>query len=71
MTWNADEFAYATRGGSARVRRGFDCADIAAHEDRHVARADVFLAEQRDVGGFDHCISRFDGSDKAFGFDHS
>lgn len=67
---NGDEFAHAPRGGSAGVGSRLDGADITAHEHRNVAGTDIFLPDQDDVGGFDHCIRRFDGSDEAYGLHH-
>ena len=42
-----DELADAPRGRGASIGRRLHRADIAAHEHRDVARADVFLADER------------------------
>jgi hypothetical protein len=68
---NRDQFANSPGGGGAGVRGSFDRADIAANEDGHVARANVFLADQLNIGGFDHRVSGFDRADKAFRLDHA
>ena len=68
---NGDELADAPRGGSAGVGRGLDRADIAAREHRHIARADVLLADEDDVGGLDHRIGGFNGADEAARFNHA
>src|SRR5215213_5328697 len=47
---DADQLADAAGGGRARVRRGLDGAHVAADEDRHVAGADVLLADELYVG---------------------
>ena len=64
-----DQLADAARGGGAGVGRGLHRADVAAHQHGDVAGADVFLADQRDVGGLDHRVGGFDRADEAFGFD--
>src|SRR5215471_21728528 len=48
-----DQLANTPRGGGAGVRGRFDRAYVAANEDGHVARADVLLADQLDIGGLD------------------
>ena len=47
---DADQLAHAAGGGGARIGGGFDRADIAAHRDGDVARADKFLAGEHHVG---------------------
>src|SRR5262249_6293329 len=68
---NRDQFADSPSGGGAGVCGRFDRADIAANEDSHVSRADVFFADQLNIGGFDHRVSGFDRADKAFRLDHA
>ena len=70
VDWTA-EFANATRRGGAGIGRGLHGAHIAAHHDGDVPCADVLLADENDVGGFDHGIGCFDRSDETFGFDKS
>src|SRR5262249_41534747 len=67
----ADQFTNATCGSGARIGRGLHRAHIAAHEYGHIARADVFLAEQLHIRRFDHRVSSFDRSDEPFCLDHS
>src|SRR6266511_915640 len=66
-----DQLAHPPRGGGAGVRGRFDSAYVAANEDGHVARSDVLLADQLDIGGLDHRVSGFNRADKAFGLDHA
>jgi hypothetical protein len=68
---NTDQFANSTRGGSAGIGGRFHGANVSTHEHGHITRADVFFAKQLHVGGFDHRVSRFDGADETFRFDHS
>ena len=65
------KLADAPRRGGARIGRRFDGAHIAAHHHGDVAGADVFLADQRDVGGLYHRIGRLDGPDQSAGFDET
>jgi hypothetical protein len=65
-----NQLADAPRGGGARVGRGLDRADVAAHEHGDVAGADVFLADEHDVGGLHHRVGRFDRADQAPRFHH-
>ena len=60
-----DELADAPRRGRAGVGRGLDRADVAAHQHGDVAGADVFLADQDDVGGLHHRVGGFDRADQA------
>ena len=66
-----DELADAARGGGAGVGRGFDGRDIAAHDGGHIAGADLFPADQRDLRGLDHGVGRFDHRDQPLRLDHS
>jgi hypothetical protein len=68
---NRHQLTYSSCGGCSRVGGRFDGADVAAYEHGHVAGPDVFLADERDVGGFHHRVGRFDRADEAFGFDES
>ena len=69
MTWTEIELADAARGGGAGVGGGLDGADVAADHDGDVAGADVFLADQDDVGGLDHGIGGLDRADETMRFD--
>ena len=66
-----DELADAARGGGAGVRGGLDGADVAANHHGDVSGADVFLADQDDVGRLDHGVGGLDRSDQAARFDES
>ena len=68
---HGDQLADAPRGGRAGIGRGLDRADVAAREHRDVAGADVLLADEHDVGGFDHRVGGLDGADEAARFDHA
>src|SRR5215475_4892758 len=66
-----DQFADSASRRGAGVSGRLDRADIAANEDGHVTRANVLLADQLNIGGFDHRVSGFDRADKAFSLDHA
>ena len=66
-----DQLADAAGGRGAGVGGGLDRADVAADEHGDVAGADVFLADQDDVGGLDHGVGGLDRADEAAGFDHA
>ena len=66
-----DQLADAPRGRGAGIGRGLHRADVAAHHDGDVAGADVFLADQDDVGRLDHRVGRLDRADQTRGFDES
>ena len=66
-----DQLADAPRRRGAGIGRGLHRADVAAHHHRDVAGADVFLADEDDVGCLDHRVGRFDRADQALGFHHS
>jgi hypothetical protein len=68
---NADEFADATRSGCACIGGGFDSRDIAAHNRRHESRADLLVANERDIGGFDHRVRRLNHRHQTFRLNHS
>ena len=60
------ELADAARGGGSGIGRGLHSSDIAPNHHGDVPGADVFLADQRDIGGLDHRIGSFDRSDQSF-----
>src|SRR5918993_1957584 len=64
---DADEFPDSSGGGGPGVGRGLDRPHVAAHEDRDVAGADVLLAQELYVGGFDHRVRGLDGADEPLG----
>jgi hypothetical protein len=67
----ANQFTYAACSRCAGVRCRLYRPYISANKDRYVAGSNVFLSQQLDVRGFDHCIRRFNRADKPFGFYHS
>src|SRR5438477_7782566 len=68
---DADQLADSSRRRRPGVGRGLDRAHVAAHEDGDVARADVLLADELDVGGLDHRVGGLDRADETLGLDHS
>ena len=65
-----NKLADASRRRGTGIGCCLDRADIAAHQDRHVPRADVFRANQRDIGRFDHRVGSLDRADESAGFHH-
>src|SRR5512140_2505418 len=57
--------------GSTGIRGSLHRADIAAHHHGHVPAADIFTADQGDIGGFDHRIRGFDRADQSLRLYHS
>src|ERR1043165_2095125 len=68
---DADEFADAARGCGPGVGRGLDRRHVAAHDGGDEARADLLVADERDVGGLHHRVSRLDHRHQSLGLDHS
>ena len=68
---NTYQLADSSRRGCARVGRGLNCANVAAHKYGHVARADILFSEEGNIRSFDHRICGFHSSDETFGLDHS
>jgi hypothetical protein len=66
-----DELADAAGRGGAGIGGRLYGADIAAHQHRYVPSADVFLADEHDVGGLDHRVGGFHRSDQPARFDHA
>ena len=64
---NADEFADAPGSDGTRFGRGFNRSKIATHEDRDVAIAQIFFANQNDVGRFYHRVGGLDSPYKTAG----
>ena len=65
------QLADAARRRGAGIGRGLDRRDVAAHDGGHVAGADFFPADQRDLRRLDHRVGRFDHRDQTLGFDHA
>src|SRR3954453_3022078 len=65
-----NELADATGCRGARVRSGLYRRDVAANNRGHVAGANLLPADQRDLRGLHHGVSRFNHGDEALGFDH-
>ncbi len=68
---NGDQLADSTGSGGAGVGRRLDGADIAAHQHRDVAGANVFGPDQHHIRGFDHRIGGLDRANEPAGFDHT
>ena len=67
----ADQLADALRGFGAGVDGGFHAADVAFDDHGDEATADLNLANEGDVGRFDHSVAGFDAAYIAFGFYHA
>ena len=65
------ELADPARGGGAGVGGRLHRGDVATHDGRHVARADLLPADQRHLGGLHHGVGRFDHRDQPLGLDHA
>src|SRR5215813_4177028 len=68
---NADQFAHTARRGRARVSRGLDRRDFAAHDRCDESSADLLVTDQADVRRLDHRVGRFDHRHQPFRLDHS
>ena len=68
---HGDELANAARRRGAGIGGSLHGADVTAHQHRDVARADVFLRDQLDVGRLDHGVRRLDCADQSTSFDES
>src|SRR5215207_6707748 len=68
---DADELADAAGGGGAGVRGGLDRGDVAADDGRDEARADLLVADQRDVGGLHHRVRRLDHRHQPLRLNHA
>src|SRR5262245_22436821 len=68
---NTDQFAYAARRRRARVSGGLDRRDLAAHDRRDEASAELLVTDQADVRRLDHHVVRFDHRHQPFRLDHS
>ena len=66
-----DQFPDTPRGCRAGIGGGLDGADIAAHENRDIAGADLLLTDQHNMGRFGHGIRGLNGSHKPLGLDHA
>ena len=66
-----DQLADAARGGGPGIGGGLDGADVAADHDGDVAGADVFLADQDDVGRLHHRVGGLDRPDEASRLDQA
>jgi len=63
--------AHPPRRRGTRVGGGLDRAHLAADEHRHQPGRGALLAEQPDLGGLDHRVTRLDRTDETLGLDHS
>src|SRR5882672_5249356 len=68
---HADYLADLRGGGGSGVSCRFYCRNIAAEKSGNVTAADLFPADQCDVGGFERRIAGFEQGAQAFALDHS
>jgi hypothetical protein len=68
---NRNQLADAARGRGAGIGGGLHGADVAAHEHGDVARANVLLGHERDVGRLHHRVGGLDRPDETSGFDEA
>ncbi len=66
-----DQFPKAPHTFLSRRDRCFHGGDVALDEDRHVSAAELFLADDFDVGGFDRRVDRLDNGGQSLRFDHA
>ena len=64
---NADELTDAPGSDGTRFGRGFNRSKIATHEDRDIAIAQIFFANQNNVGRFCHRVGGLDSPYKTAG----
>jgi hypothetical protein len=50
------ELAHTSCRSRAGIRRRLDSSDVASDENRHISGSDVLLADEYDVGRFDHRV---------------
>jgi hypothetical protein len=62
---------YTARCRGPRVNRGFYCSDLTADDSGDQSGVDLLIADQLDVGRFDHSVRRLDHRDEPHTFDHS
>jgi hypothetical protein len=70
MTWTDTSSPTRRAARGPGVGGGFDRRDVAAHDRRDVAGADLLPADERHLGGLDHRIGGLDHRDQPLGFDH-
>ena len=68
---HAHQLAYARGSGGTGISGRLHGANVTANHHGHEAGADLLLADQGHVGGFDHRVGRFDGAHEALGLDHA
>src|SRR5262249_52809993 len=68
---NTDQLADTTRRSRSGISRRLHRTYVATNKDRDVTGADILFPQELHVGRFHHRVSRFDGADEPFGFDHS
>src|SRR5215831_15363467 len=68
---NADQLADPAGGGGPCIGCRLDCGHVAANYRCDKAGSNLFVADQRDIGGLDHRVGRLDHRDQSFGLDHS
>src|SRR6478672_3175280 len=65
------ELTDAPRGCGTGVGGSLHRGHVAAHDRGHVTGTDLFPADQRDLGGLDHGVSRLNHGDQPLGLDHA
>src|SRR5262245_15006591 len=68
---NADQLADATCSSGPGIGCRFDRGYVAANYRGNKAGANLFIANQRNIGRLDHRVGRLDHRDQSFGLDHS
>jgi len=68
---NADEFTDATRCDGTSFGGCLHRAHVATNKNGHIAIQEIFLTDELDIRGFDHCISGHDSTDKTTRLDHT
>ena len=68
---DGDELADAPRGGRTRVGGGLHRSHVAADDRGDQARVDFLPADEDDVGGLQHRVSRLDHADQPDRLDHA
>jgi hypothetical protein len=68
---DADQLTDILGCNSTSIGGGFDRTNISTNQDCDQARPDALGTDQRDIGGLDHRIGGFNGSNETSRFYHS
>ena len=71
MTWTLTTSPTRPAGFGAGIDGGANGGDIALERDRHQAAANLVLLDERDIGGLEGRVTRFDRGHDALGLDQS